>query len=162
MEGSSMKNGLNVDKYGNKYWYLNDKRHREDGPAIEWINGAKYWYLNGQLHREGGPAVEEADGSKKWYLNGQLHREGGPAVEYVNGSKYWYLNGQLHREGGPAVEEADGTKKWYLNDKHLKIIPQYVLINYMKANNFTLAHLLTDPDPLVRESVGKHKWKEVV
>jgi hypothetical protein len=30
----------------------------------------------------------------------------------------------------------------------------------MKANNLTLAHLLTDPDPLVRESAEKYKWKE--
>ena len=33
---------------GTKRWYLNGKRHREDGPAIEWIDGYKAWYLNGQ------------------------------------------------------------------------------------------------------------------
>ena len=22
---------------GTKYWYLNGERHREDGPAIEWV-----------------------------------------------------------------------------------------------------------------------------
>ena len=22
--------------------------HREDGPAVEWINGIKYWYMNGK------------------------------------------------------------------------------------------------------------------
>ena len=33
---------------GAKCWYLNYKRHREDGPAIEWANGYKYWYLNGK------------------------------------------------------------------------------------------------------------------
>ena len=32
---------------GTKYWFLNDKQHREDGPAIEFANGTKYWYLNG-------------------------------------------------------------------------------------------------------------------
>ena len=31
---------------GTKYWYLNGKKHREDGPAIEWADGTKYWYLN--------------------------------------------------------------------------------------------------------------------
>ena len=31
---------------GNKYWYLNGKLHREDGPAYEHTNGDKLWYLN--------------------------------------------------------------------------------------------------------------------
>jgi hypothetical protein len=34
-------------------------------------NGAKYWYLNGKLHREDGPAVKYSDGEKYWYLNGE-------------------------------------------------------------------------------------------
>lgn len=34
-------------------------------------DGGKYWYLNGKCHREDGPAVEFADGSKLWYLNGK-------------------------------------------------------------------------------------------
>ncbi len=54
---------------GDKSWYLNDKLHREDGPAIEYANGHKAWYLNDKLHREDGPAVEWADGTKFWYLN---------------------------------------------------------------------------------------------
>ena len=31
---------------GTKEWYLNDKLHREDGPAMEFANGTKWWYLN--------------------------------------------------------------------------------------------------------------------
>jgi hypothetical protein len=84
---------VQVDDDGNKFWYLNDKLHREDGPAVENANGSKYWYLNGDLHRTDGPSVEYADGSKEWYLNGKLHRTDGPAVEWSAGSKYWYLNG---------------------------------------------------------------------
>ena len=56
---------------GTKEWYLNDKLHREDGPAREWADGDKEWFLNGKLHREDGPAVEYADGHKSWYLNGK-------------------------------------------------------------------------------------------
>ena len=37
---------------GTKYWYLNGKLHREDGPAIEWSSGNKAWYLNGKLLSE--------------------------------------------------------------------------------------------------------------
>ncbi len=58
----------------------------------EWTNGNRYWRLNGKLHRTDGPAIEYADGTKVWYLNGKCHRTDGPAVEYVNGSKSWYLN----------------------------------------------------------------------
>jgi hypothetical protein len=56
---------------GDKSWYLNDKLHREDGPAVEYANGSKFWYLNGKLHREDGPAIEWADGDKSWHLNGK-------------------------------------------------------------------------------------------
>ena len=79
---------------GTKYWYLNDKLHREDGPAVEWPTGSKDWYLNGNLHREDGPAVEEPDGTKYWYFNNEYHREDGPAVEYPDGEKFWYLDGE--------------------------------------------------------------------
>ena len=34
---------------GSKSWYLNNKIHREDGPAIEWPDGTKFWCLNGKL-----------------------------------------------------------------------------------------------------------------
>ena len=80
-------------------------------------NGTRIWYLKGRRHREDGPAVEYANGSKEWYLNGKLHREDGPAIEYSGGDKCWYINGKFHREDGPAIEWASGTKVWYLNDK---------------------------------------------
>ena len=35
-------------------------------------DGAKFWYLNGKLHREDGPAVEYSNGDKRWYLNDKL------------------------------------------------------------------------------------------
>ena len=57
---------------GNKAWFLNDKRHREDGPAVECANGTKAWWLNGKRHREDGPAAEWANGDKAWLLNGKI------------------------------------------------------------------------------------------
>ena len=75
-------------------WYNKSYQlHREDGPAMEFSNGAKHWYQNGQLHRKDGPAVEFYKGNKSWYKNGQLHREDGPAIEHTDGDKFWYLNG---------------------------------------------------------------------
>ena len=89
---------MEQDANGNKEWYLNGKRHRVDGPAIEGANGYKAWYLNGELHRIDGPAVEQADGNKAWYLNGKLHRVDGPAVEWADGYKEWWLNGKEYTE----------------------------------------------------------------
>ena len=97
---------MEIDDYGDKYWWLNGNLHREDGPAVEFADGDNYWLLNGKRHREDGPAIEYADGSKEWWLNDELHREDGPAIEWADGDKEWYLNGKLH-------------KAWYLNDKEV-------------------------------------------
>ena len=45
--------------------------HFSDGVSIETdANGRKSWWLNGKRHREDGPAIEAVDGTKRWYLNG--------------------------------------------------------------------------------------------
>ena len=62
---------VEVDDDGSKFWYLNGKRHREDGPAMVYSNGDKFWYLNGEYHREDGPACEWVDGTKEWYIDGK-------------------------------------------------------------------------------------------
>ena len=82
-------------------------------------NGDKFWYLDGKCHRVDGPAYEGADGRKHWYLDGKYHRVDGPAIEYADGRKSWWLDGKCHRVDGPAYEGADGTKCWYLDGKQL-------------------------------------------
>jgi hypothetical protein len=86
-----------VDDYGTKRWFLNDKLHREDGPAVEYTDG-RNWYLNGKLHRVDGPAMECYNGSKYWFLNDKFHRTDGPAIELPSGTKYWFLNGVEYTE----------------------------------------------------------------
>tara|TARA_R110000851_G_scaffold263809_1_gene416360 strand:- start:16 stop:294 length:279 start_codon:yes stop_codon:yes gene_type:complete len=62
-----------IDAGGTKRWYdLNGKHHRTDGPAVEYAHGTKFWYLYGKQHRADGPAAEWADGDKWWYLNDKL------------------------------------------------------------------------------------------
>jgi len=100
-------------------WRLNDKLHREDGPAYIRADGDQEWYLNGKPHRTDGPAVITAKGTQEWWLNGKLHREDGPAVIYADGGQAWWLNDKLHREDGPAVIWADGTQEWRLNGEEL-------------------------------------------
>lgn len=75
-------------------WYLNDRKHRIDGPAIEYDDGGVEWYKDGLLHREDGPAINYVSGYKAWWLNGQIHRVDGPAVEFSNGRLGWYINGK--------------------------------------------------------------------
>lgn len=38
---------VSVKENGDKFWYLNNKLHREEGPAIELAGGGKAWYLEG-------------------------------------------------------------------------------------------------------------------
>ena len=41
-----MKPELFVESNGTQSWWLNDKLHREDGPAIIYANGTQKWFLN--------------------------------------------------------------------------------------------------------------------
>ncbi len=43
--------------------------HREDGPAVEYLNGDKSWWVNGKRHREDGPATQWSIGFDVWYLS---------------------------------------------------------------------------------------------
>jgi antitoxin component YwqK of YwqJK toxin-antitoxin module len=105
-----------IDYYNNgqkeyEAYYLNNKWHREDGPAIQ------FWYQNGQKEYEA------------YYLNNKFHRENGPACQgwYENGQKEYeeyLLNDKLHRENGHAKQcwYEDGQKKYefyYLNGKNV-------------------------------------------
>ena len=63
-------NYIETNLRGDKFYYLNNLLHRDDGPAIELANGTKCWYKNGQRHRIDGPAIEHYNGNKEWHLNG--------------------------------------------------------------------------------------------
>lgn len=99
-------------------WIKDGLADRDDGPAVETVDGWKKWFKKGYLHREDGPAVIQPNGSYCWMLNGKEHREDGPSSDYL-GTKKWSINGKLHREDGPAVENKDGTTEWYIHGKKL-------------------------------------------
>ena len=68
--------------------------HCEDGPAVELASGTKEWWINGKRHRLDGPAVEYF-GGKEWWIKGKLHRKDGPTIERANGDKeYFYFVGK--------------------------------------------------------------------
>lgn len=97
---------VDVDEYGTKRWYLGNKLHRVDGPAVEWRDGDKLWYFYGKLHRMDGPAVERMNMNKEWWVEGKRHRVDGPAIEWADGDKWWYVEGKRHR-----IEWADRCKE---------------------------------------------------
>ena len=66
---------VRVYECGTKEWYLFDKLHRLDGPAVEFADGSKLWYKDGLRHRLDGPACEILDGEKAWYINGECYSE---------------------------------------------------------------------------------------
>ncbi len=81
--------------------YLGRKFHREDGPAIELVNGARMWYRYGKLHREDGPAYVIPGKYETWCRYGRTHRDGDlPATIHEDGRCEWWNNGERYREGG--------------------------------------------------------------
>lgn len=62
-------------------WYKGNIYHREDGPAIEYMNGHRAWFVNGLRHREDGPAVECANGTNHWWLYGKRYETKGEWFE---------------------------------------------------------------------------------
>ena len=83
---------MEIDDYGNKYWYLNGEEVTEEEV----------------MSSKEEPIMEIDDyGNKVWKLNGKIHREDGPAIEFANGDK-WCLN-----EESPYV-------RWYFKGKEIK------------------------------------------
>jgi len=50
---------------------MQDVLHREDGPAIEYVNGDRAYYQHNLLHRLDGPAFHHISGYGAWYYQGQ-------------------------------------------------------------------------------------------
>ena len=68
----ALKHRVEVDQHGTRrYFNSNNQLHRENGPAIEYADGAQCWCRNNMLHREDGPAVMLASGRMCWYLYGE-------------------------------------------------------------------------------------------
>jgi len=101
-------------------WYLDEKIHRVNGPAIESINGEKSWYRRGILHREDGPAIINNEG-QVWYKNGLIHRKKGPAVISSDGTKQLFHNGKHHNVDGPAIVWPNGGKEWFIDGKRHRL-----------------------------------------
>ena len=117
------KQRLTITKYNHRIEYrLEGKLHQENElPAIEHIDGSKEWLINGKRHRLDGPALDFKCGYKAWWVNKLRHRENDlPAVELADGTLEWWVNGKLHRENGPAVIRANGSEEWWVEGKQVR------------------------------------------
>jgi len=106
-------------------------------------NESLSYYKEGKLHREDGPAIEHLNGKKEWWVNGELHREEGPAVEYPNGDKIYYLKGKeihysnllslIRDENLMFVGVENGYAK-FLNEKNIQETPVKFFIDKVKES----------------------------
>lgn len=85
----------NVPNDDQKYrWYIKGTHllHNEGDLAIEYNNGDKCWYQHDKRHRLDGPSIEYLDGSKS-----KFHHLDGQAIEYGD-NKGYRINGQPYSE----------------------------------------------------------------
>jgi hypothetical protein len=138
-----------TDEEGTKRWYLNNKLHREDGPAIEYENGDIWWMKDDLLHREDGPAIEYSDGTKEWCLNGKKYTEEqflqNLKAKVVKTKSKVELDKAAEKEG-QTVRSIDGTdyfitttgktpvKYVYLGEKRIMSFDQYVMFESKQIN----------------------------
>lgn len=122
---------------GTKLWYKHNKRHRLDGPAVEYPSGEKEWWINANLIGRSFDGFTQEDFEKykkegvfempdyikeeiyasgeirRYDSQGLLHGEGIPAIENPSGLQMWYSHGNLHREDGPASIYGEGSQEWF-------------------------------------------------
>lgn len=164
IKGPSCKKAkITTDVFGRKVWKNSaGEYHREDGPAIEYVNGDKEYYINGKHHRTDGPALEYSE-YKDWRIEGVHHREDGPAVESANGNKFWYLYGKLHRLDGPAIEFPNGYKEWWINgERQYKDVIDNIQVGHQYDKKVTEKELIEDDSAVSTvDSIGTKLWKNL-
>jgi hypothetical protein len=67
-----LKYDIITDSHGTKYYYQHGKRHRNNGPAVEYADGTLFYYQNDKCHREDGPAAIFQNGEKQWWVDGHF------------------------------------------------------------------------------------------
>jgi hypothetical protein len=106
--------------------------HREDGPAVEYLDGSKEWWINGKLHREDGPARWVSDYSWGWYLNGKPHRVDGPAFRSSDNKYQWWFKGVCYYGYHGYYDSLVWNGSWFFSlERWFEAIPDELKINYL-------------------------------
>lgn len=102
-------------------------KHKVDGPAVLYNNGARAWFIHGKRHRLDGPAEVGRD-YQQWWVDGKRHRIDGPAIDYNNGEKQWFVNGRRFTEDEFNLYVDQNTGELFMPPgKKLKYDDQYYL-----------------------------------
>jgi len=103
---------------GDTFWYRDDVLHREDGPAVEWVNGTKEWWYKGFFVGKG-----DKPDPTLWARLTSVEANGGAllngCIVDLEGVKWWYKDDLIYREDGPALEAPNGTTEWYFKGEFL-------------------------------------------
>ena len=97
----------------------------------------RYYDMDGRLHRKNGPAVEYKNGTIEYYLHGKLHRIGAPARIFANGDEVWAQNGLYHREDGPAITHYQTKIIYYFYEGtkvHVSNLTEFKIWVFKKKN----------------------------
>jgi hypothetical protein len=103
-------NRKEVNTNDDVYYYLNDKRHRTNGPAIEYNNGDKCWYVYGDRHNDKGPATIHKTGWTFWFLNDNLQT-------LSNSTPTWFLNDKPQTLSNTATTLKHQIFQYNINEK---------------------------------------------
>ena len=105
---------MEIDRNGTKIW-RNPKGHyhREDGPAVEYVDGSKEWFIEGKHHREGGPAI---------ILRGNITAKMGLRLSVLTAQHFGILMGNCIAKMVQPLSMSMGRKNGILMEKsiHLK------------------------------------------
>lgn len=86
-------------------WVTDDGVHDH---SVYFYKGTKFeiWALNDKFHREDGPALVRGNTEVRYCIHGKKHRLDGPARVFGNGECMWYVNGVRFEDDGDEYEEA--------------------------------------------------------
>jgi hypothetical protein len=136
MDQLIMPDGLTIDEDGNKWYYLDNKLHREDGPAVEYFH-RKHPAENIEEQDEYDDYGYSITNHKEWFIHGVHHRlDYGPTIEWADGTKTWHVHGVLHRLDGPAIDRFDGQNFWFVNGKRVLCESQEEFEQLMRLRAF--------------------------
>lgn len=98
-----------------RYWFNEDDGQRPYLDDLEYIGGQLF--VCGRLvHRDDGPAIEFLNGRKRWLKNGM---NCGTSIEFTDGTKEWYINSSHEREDGLSIGYEHPIKKANTKKQHL-------------------------------------------
>ena len=95
--------------------------HREDGPAVI-IGNRREWWINGKRERLDGPAVEDDDIQYRCYYQNNLKKRTDPSLPTLilkNRVEYFDSQGRQHKDDGPAVIDPDEGLEVYMKNGKL-------------------------------------------